>query len=634
MVCEQESRKPSLIAGLPMQVKRELSGDLDRIVLMAMDPDPARRYQSAQHFEEDLVRYLQGRPVAARRSTVAYRFRKFIQRHKTAAIVTCASVVVVACAIWFDSWQSRRAARRVNQIESLVDSTISDMTGKLEQSSTSVETQAALFHTELQYLDQLRQSSGNDPRVLLQLSKAYRRVATLEGSPFVANLGNFDNAIASFQKALEMALLAHERWPGEESTTAVIIGYHELGEIEAFAGDLEKARDHYQRCLALASPFLREKPGDPLRKRLLAAAYSGLAYVQLSNLETDKAVQNDRAAVQTLGAEPTGDEAYDRHLIAIYARLGNDLNELGSNAQAIAIDEKTIRIAEDLAPKIPSNQNKRMVWVLYNNIVGFLAGTEMLNVGEADKAQIYSRKALKKAEELATADSKNALARSDLAYAFADVGDSLSSAQPTEAGRWYRKSINLTKQLGFRKETQLELAGRDESLASILMTGSQAPERLRLLQEANDIRREVARSRPYPPLDRLHLMRSYCRISDAELGVQDLANAKSYAASSLPFFAQFNMTSPSLFVLRDLGLCYEGLGNVQRQIEMSHSLSPSERQATQAEEREWYSKSEAVWNEWKRRGVATPGSERERLKVERLIASVRVSDRKALAVAQ
>jgi tetratricopeptide (TPR) repeat protein len=275
-----------------------------------------------------------------------------------------------------------------------------------------------------------------------------------------------------------------------------------------------------------------------------------------------------------------------------------------------------------------------MVWVLYNNIVGFLAGTEMLNVGEADKAQIYSRKALEKAEELATADSKNALARSDLAYAFADVGDSLSSAQPTEAGRWYRKSINLTKQLGFRKETQLELAERDESLASILMTGSQAPERLRLLQEANDIRREVARSRPYPPLDRLHLMRSYCRISDAELGVQDLANAKSYAASSLPFFAQFNMTSPSLFVLRDLGLCYEGLGNVQRQIEMSHSLSPSERQATQAEEREWYSKSEAVWNEWKRRGVATPGSERERLKVERLIASVRVSDRKALAVAQ
>jgi serine/threonine-protein kinase len=186
--------------------------------------------------------------------------------------------------------------------------------------------------------------------VLLQLSKAYRRVATLEGSPFVANLGNFDNAISSFQKALEMALLAHERWPGEETTTAVIIGYHELGEIETFAGDLEKARDHYQRCLALASQFLREKSGEPLRKQLLAAGYTGLACVQLSNLETDKA------------------------------------------AEAIAFYEKTIPIAEDLARRFPSNQNKRLVWVLYNNMAAFLAGTEMLNVGEPDKAQVYVRK--------------------------------------------------------------------------------------------------------------------------------------------------------------------------------------------------------------------------------------------------
>jgi hypothetical protein len=57
----------------------------------------------------------------------------------------CATVVMALCAIWLNSWQSRRAARRVNQIESLVDSTISDMTGTLEQSSTSVEMQAALF---------------------------------------------------------------------------------------------------------------------------------------------------------------------------------------------------------------------------------------------------------------------------------------------------------------------------------------------------------------------------------------------------------------------------------------------------------------------------------------------------------
>jgi len=632
VVCEQETRKPSLAVGLSTQTKRELTGDLDRIVLMAMDPDPARRYQSAQHFEEDLVRYLQGMPIAARKATTIYRFRKFIYRHKTAMIMACATVAVVICAILFDTWQSRRAARRVSQIETLVDSTISDMTGKLQQSSTSVETQAALFHTELQYLDQLRQKSGNDPRVLLQLSKAYRRVATLEGSPFVANLGNFDNAIASFQKALQLALLAHERWPGEETTTAVIIDYHELGEIEAFAGDLGKARDLYQRCLALASPFLREKPGDPLRKQLLAACYSDLGYVQLSNLETDKAVETYRAAVQALGGKQTGNETNDRILTVLYARLGSALNEFGSNAEAIAVYEKTIPFAETLARKFPSNQNKRLVFVLYNNIVGFLAGTEMLNGDEAEKAQVYARKALQTAEELTAADSKNAQARSDLAYAFSDMGDSLSSTQRPEAERWYRKSIELTRQLGSRTETQLE-AELDETLASLLITGPQAPERLHLLQEANTIRRETARKQPNPPLDQLHLMRSYCRIADAELAVGNLGEACHYADLSLASFNEFTPASPDMFVLRDLGLCYESVGNVQRSIARDSAISSAERQTAAGNARQWYLKSVDVWDEWVRRGAATPGSEHERLKVQRLLASASQSDRNSPPVA-
>ena len=614
LVCEQEIRKPSQVAGLSRQTKRELAGDLDRIIQVAMDHDPSRRYLSAQHFEEDLVRYLDGKPITARKATVAYRCRKFVLRHKTAALVACASVIVVLCAIWFDSWQSRRATRRVNQIETLADSTISDMTEKLQNSSASVETQAALFHGAIKYLDQLRQSSGDDPRILLQLSKAYRRVGNLEGSPFVANLGNRGVAIASFQKALQTALAAQARWPGAESTTAVIVAYHQLGQIEAFAGDLDKARDHYQRCLALASQFLREKPDDPMRKQLLAASYSGLAYVQLNNLEPDKAVQNDRAAIQTLGAEPTGDEAYDRRMTAIYSRLGNDLNELGSNAEAIAIYEKTIPIAEDLARKSPSNQNKRMVWVLYNNIVGYLAGTEMVNLGEADKAQVYARKALETAEDLAAADSRNAQARSDVAYAFTEMGDALASVRPSEAAGWYRKSIELTRQLGSRPETQLELAQRDESLASLLMTGPQAPERLRLLQEANTIRQAMARNGPNPPLDRVHLMRSYCRIADAQLAFGNLGAARSYADLSLPFFNEFTPASLDMLVLRDLGLCYESLGDVQRQIAMSRSSSALERQAAHPEEREWYSKSDAVWNEWTQRGAATPESERERRK--------------------
>jgi serine/threonine protein kinase len=619
LVCSGEIRKPSSIPELSDKSRNELAGDLDRIILMALEKDPSRRYHSAQHLNEDLLRYLEGKPVLARNATPLYRLGKFVQRHRTASLMSCAMSVVIAASVLFYSWQSRRAERRVNQIESLADSTISDMTERLQNSSASVETQAALFQGAIQYLDQLRKSSRNDPRILLQLSKAYRRLGNLEGSPFVANLGNRGVAVASFQDALQSALAAQAQLPGAESTTAVIIAYHQLGQFETFAGDLDKARDHYQRCLALAREFQGEKPDDPLRKQLLAASYAGLGYVDYSNLETDKAVQNDRAAVQAVGDQPTGNEADDRRLTALYARLGRDLNELGANTEAIAIYKGTIPIAEDLARKYPSDQNKRNVFVQYNNLVDFLAGIETLNAGEAEEAQVCARNALKIAEELAASDSKNVQARSDLAYAFADMGSSLRSTRVAEADAWYRKSIALTRQLGNGRDTQLELAERDEALTSGLMAGTQAPERLHLLQEANAIRQAISRDGPSPPLDRVRLMRSYCRLSDAELAMRDLANARMYADSSLPFLREFNAASPSLLVLRELGFCYQSLGNVERRRAMDRSLPSADRDSTAVAAHDWYGKSLDVWNEWRRRSAATPDSELERLKLQKLV---------------
>jgi hypothetical protein len=216
-------------------------------------------------------------------------------------------------------------------------------------------------------------------------------------------------------------------------------------------------------------------------------------------------------------------------------------------------------------------------------------------------------------------DSTNIQARSDLAFAYTKMGDALSSTQPAAARDWYRKSIAVTKQLGPRTDAQLDLAERDETLASVLTAGAQWPERLRLLQEANVIRQEMARTGPNPPRDRVHLMRSFCRLSDAELDMKDAGSAKHHADSSVPFFKEFRITSPSLVVLRDVGFCYESLGKVQRRAAMDQSLPPAEREAAAAASRDWYARSSAVWNEWVKRDAATPESEIERHKVEHLL---------------
>ncbi len=73
---------------------RQLRGDLDTIVLRAIDKDPARRYQSAAGLADDIRRHLRGLPVRARRDTTTYRFGKFVRRNRVP--VAALAVVLVA----------------------------------------------------------------------------------------------------------------------------------------------------------------------------------------------------------------------------------------------------------------------------------------------------------------------------------------------------------------------------------------------------------------------------------------------------------------------------------------------------------------------------------------------------------
>jgi serine/threonine-protein kinase len=94
-ICEREPAAPShAIGGDPSahaaaeargstvkRLRRQLEGDLDDIVGMAMRKEPERRYASAQQMASDIGRHLDGLPVIAQRSTLSYRAAKFLRRH-------------------------------------------------------------------------------------------------------------------------------------------------------------------------------------------------------------------------------------------------------------------------------------------------------------------------------------------------------------------------------------------------------------------------------------------------------------------------------------------------------------------------------------------------------------------------
>ncbi len=81
----------------PRKLTKLLHGDLDWIVMKALEKDRTRRYETANGFAMDIRRFLADEPVSAAAPSAAYRFGKFVRRHKvTLGVTTAMAFLVIA----------------------------------------------------------------------------------------------------------------------------------------------------------------------------------------------------------------------------------------------------------------------------------------------------------------------------------------------------------------------------------------------------------------------------------------------------------------------------------------------------------------------------------------------------------
>ena len=93
-ICEEPPRRPTAIDS-------SLRGDLETIVLKALEKERGRRYQSAAALSDDIHRYLTDQPILARRANMLYQFRKFVMRHRFVLIFTLALIgVIIGSSVW------------------------------------------------------------------------------------------------------------------------------------------------------------------------------------------------------------------------------------------------------------------------------------------------------------------------------------------------------------------------------------------------------------------------------------------------------------------------------------------------------------------------------------------------------
>ena len=99
----------------PRHLCRLLSGDLDWIVMKALEKDPNRRYRSPGSFADDVERYLRSEAIQARPPSTAYRIAKFGARHRVAVVAAVAVAVSLLGGTALATWQAMRAREAESQ---------------------------------------------------------------------------------------------------------------------------------------------------------------------------------------------------------------------------------------------------------------------------------------------------------------------------------------------------------------------------------------------------------------------------------------------------------------------------------------------------------------------------------------
>jgi eukaryotic-like serine/threonine-protein kinase len=100
---------PPMSEVAPAAIRKALRGDLDAIVSKALRKLPRERYATAASLAEDLRRYLDSEPVAARADLLGYRVQKFVRRYRGAVIGTSAAAVALIAVTAFALHQMREA---------------------------------------------------------------------------------------------------------------------------------------------------------------------------------------------------------------------------------------------------------------------------------------------------------------------------------------------------------------------------------------------------------------------------------------------------------------------------------------------------------------------------------------------
>jgi serine/threonine protein kinase/tetratricopeptide (TPR) repeat protein len=322
----------------PGRLSQIVSGDLDWIVMKALERERNRRYETADGLARDIQRYLADEPVEACPPSTAYRVRKFARRNRlallTAMLVTAALVLGTA----ISSWQAIRAMRAEHLAELDREAAAEQRTeadkqraraeANFQQARKTVDEyftlvsesklfdvpglqplRADLLEAALRFYQELGDRRSNDPAVLADLAATFLRVAVVYHT-----MDRNDDAVAALDKGLAIVDQLRREHPGATEQHRKLAGFWK--DWRRVQADTQLPRDPaaafqgLQKLIASWKQFAEANPETLGFQSDLAATYylvadllissgkrhEGLAYLEESRVAWDKLVRGNPEA--------------------------------------------------------------------------------------------------------------------------------------------------------------------------------------------------------------------------------------------------------------------------------------------------------------------------------------------------
>lgn len=437
----------------PRKTEPRIPRDLTTIIEKAIAKDPARRYSTASQLAADLQRFLEDRPIRARRVGHAEQVWRWCRRNPLVAGLGAGFLVALMGGVSAVVWQWQLAERQRHRAEAnfqkareAVDDCFTTVTTNPVLQEPGMEgARQVLFQAALKYYQDFLDQGAGDSQAQEDLARAYSRLAYI-----TERIGSKVEALAAYERACELFGKQAAAEPTKPHLRVELARcYQCLGNLHRLAGRTGDAEASLLKALELRADLARTDPAVSDYQIDLADAQQALGTLYRSTgrpVDAEAAYLRAQALRQRVVRDAPTRADYRNALGRGFSELAHLYTVAGRVGDAESALGKALATMEELTRDYPDVADYRdQLATCYNSL-----GSHFLNSsrGEFNRIEALYQQALSIREQLVRDHPRVQKYQSDLARTWNNLGLWYYMAnKDAKAAAHYAKALALREQL-------------------------------------------------------------------------------------------------------------------------------------------------------------------------------------------